>query len=85
VEQIVVETRRGVPNLIAVLSDGTGEVDLLFLGRGRVGGIELGAKLEASGTATAHGGRVTIMNPLYEITVAAHHETASAATEVGKH
>jgi hypothetical protein len=73
VEQLVVETTRGVPSLVAVVDDGSGRVDLLFLGRHRLGGVELGTRLRATGTAAAHRGRLTILNPMIELLSATHH------------
>ena len=73
VEQLVVETTRGVPSLVAVVDDGSGRVDLLFLGRHRLGGVELGTRLRATGTAAAHRGRLTILNPMIELLTVAHH------------
>ena len=67
VAELAVETVHGTPSLIATISDGTGRIDLLFLGRGAVGGIHLGTTLEATGMAAAHRGRLTIINPIYEL------------------
>ena len=71
VEQLVIESVGGAPSLIAVIDDGTGRVDLLFMGRAHLGGVELGAKLRATGTSGAHRGRMTMLNPVIEITVPA--------------
>ena len=67
IEQLAIQTTSGTPSLIAVVSDGTGTIDLLFLGRTSIGGIVLGARLSADGTAISHHGRMTIMNPRYEL------------------
>jgi amino acid transporter len=67
VEQLAIQTGRGAPSLVAVVSDGTGSIDLLFLGRTAVGGITLGANISADGTAISHRGRMTIMNPRYDL------------------
>ena len=77
IEQLVVETVHGVPSLVAVVGDGTGRLDLLFLGRRRVGGVELGAQVRAAGLAAAHRGRLTMLNPLLEVLVPAPRATPS--------
>ena len=77
IEQLVVETTRGVPSLAAVLGDGSGRLDLLFLGRRRVGGVELGARVRATGLAAAHRGRLTMLNPLLEVLAPAPRATPS--------
>jgi hypothetical protein len=43
-----------------VLSDGTGEVDLLFLGRQTVAGLAEGTRCGVLGTATTRRGRLTV-------------------------
>jgi hypothetical protein len=67
VTQLTIETVGGTPSLVATISDGTGELDLLFLGRSHIGGMHLGARLSASGMAAAHRGRLTIINPVYQL------------------
>ncbi len=73
VVQLVVETTRGVPSIVAVLDDGTGQVDLLFLGRRQVGGVALGACIRATGMAAAHRERLTMLNPEVDIVAPAPH------------
>jgi amino acid transporter len=67
VTQLTIETVAGTPSLVATISDGTGELDLLFLGRSHIGGVHLGVRMSASGMAAAHRGRLTIINPLYQL------------------
>jgi hypothetical protein len=67
IEQLAIQTTSGTPSLVAVVSDGSGTIDLIFLGRSSIGGITLGARLSADGTAISHHGRMTIMNPRYEL------------------
>jgi hypothetical protein len=55
----------GCPACRYTLSDGTGEVDLLFLGRIAVAGLDVGRRCTAEGTATARDGRIVIWNPRY--------------------
>jgi hypothetical protein len=67
VTQLTIETVAGTPSLVATISDGTGELDLLFLGRSHIGGVHLGVRMSASGMAAAHRGRLTIINPVYQL------------------
>jgi hypothetical protein len=48
-----------------VLHDGTGQVDLFFLGRSGVPGLSIGARCQVEGTARMENGRLTVWNPLY--------------------
>ena len=50
-----------------VLDDGTGQVDLLFLGRDHIPGLVVGAHCQVEGTARMERGRLTVWNPLYEL------------------
>ncbi|MHB1987851.1 MAG: universal stress protein [Acidimicrobiales bacterium] len=47
------------------LVDGTGEVDLLFVGRPRIAGMVAGTRCRVEGTVMADGARLVIWNPLY--------------------
>ncbi|MEL4504382.1 OB-fold nucleic acid binding domain-containing protein [Luteococcus sp. H138] len=59
---------RGVNRwLEAVLSDGSGEVTLIWMGRRVVRGIEAGRRLEVQGVITLYDGRPTIYNPKYSL------------------
>lgn len=66
---VVLRPRAGVPTLEAELFDGSGTVTLVWLGRRRIGGIEPGRLLVASGRLTRHEGRPTLYNPSYELRV----------------
>lgn len=57
----------GSKSLTCVVSDGTGEVTLVFLGRTSVPGLRLGAKCVIEGTALGDGRRLVVWNPLYRI------------------
>jgi hypothetical protein len=50
-----------------VLDDGTGQIDLFFLGRREVPGLGVGARCHVEGTARMDRGRLTIWNPLYRL------------------
>lgn len=49
------------------LDDGTGRIDLLFLGRDHVPGFLPGARCHVEGTARMDHGRLAIWNPLYRL------------------
>jgi hypothetical protein len=57
----------GTPACRYTLADGTGEVDLLFLGRVLIAGLDTGLHCVAEGRATARDGRTVIWNPRYEV------------------
>jgi hypothetical protein len=49
------------------LDDGTGQVDLLFIGRRLVSGLTVGARCHVEGTARMDRGPLTPWNPLYRL------------------
>ncbi|WP_291456186.1 OB-fold nucleic acid binding domain-containing protein [Actinomyces sp. oral taxon 448] len=55
------------PVLVGQLFDGTGSVDLVWIGRRSIAGIHPGAHLRAEGMVVAGRTRPTIYNPSYEI------------------
>ncbi len=59
----------GTPTLEAALYDGSGVVNLVWLGRRSIAGIEPGANLVASGRVSCSDGRRVIYNPRYELRV----------------
>jgi hypothetical protein len=66
-KSVVYTPRETVPTLEAELFDGSGSVNLVWLGRRRIPGIEPGRTLTARGRfATADSKRV-IYNPWYEL------------------
>lgn len=56
-----------VPALVAELYDGSGSVDLIWLGRRDVAGIQPGRRIVASGMVCPGPRRNTIYNPRYEL------------------
>jgi hypothetical protein len=57
----------GCMSLSCVLTDGTGEIGLLFLGRPAVAGLLEGARCTVEGTATMESKRLVLWNPLYRL------------------
>jgi hypothetical protein len=64
---VTLRPRAGVPSLEAELFDGTGSITLIWLGRRRIGGIECGRSIVATGRLTDHDGTPTIYNAAYEL------------------
>jgi hypothetical protein len=49
------------------LVDETGGLTVVFLGRTRIGGIGLGARMEVEGMVGESGERLVILNPVYRL------------------
>jgi two-component system sensor histidine kinase KdpD len=63
-----VVTRGSSPAYCCTLDDGTGQLDLLFLGRTGVPGLTVGTRCSVEGTATGtDGDRLVVWNPLYRL------------------
>ena len=60
-----------VASLECVVVDETGGLVVVFLGRRRVAGIELGRRLVVDGVVGAHRGYLAMMNPEIALLVAA--------------
>lgn len=65
---VTLKPRGGAPALEAELYDGSDVIDLVWLGRRRIRGIEPGRIVRAEGLVTVHDeGRRVIFNPRYEL------------------
>ncbi|MFI9720074.1 OB-fold nucleic acid binding domain-containing protein [Streptomyces sp. NPDC052396] len=64
---VTLRPRAGVPALEAELFDGSAALDVVWLGRRSIAGIEPGRKLIASGRIAMSRGRRTLFNPRYEL------------------
>ena len=73
VRAVRVQPRAGVATLQCFVTDGTGEIRLVFLGRRHVAGIEPTAHLTATGVVGQHGGTLEILNPEYQLVAVADH------------
>jgi two-component system sensor histidine kinase KdpD len=71
-------TLGGSPAYRCVLCDGTGQLDLLFLGRAAVAGLAVGTRCSIDGTATERGGRLAVWNPRYQVEPPAEPSPVSA-------
>lgn len=64
---VMLRPRGGVPALEAELTDGTGAIVLLWLGRRRISGIGPGRSIEVTGRIGLHDGMRTMYNPRYSL------------------
>ncbi len=66
---VTIQPRGQSPSLQAELWDGSGTVDLVWIGRRRIPGIEPGRVIRAEGRITQRDGRRVLFNPRYELRV----------------
>ncbi|GHF24421.1 hypothetical protein GCM10010218_01150 [Streptomyces mashuensis] len=64
---VTLRPRAGVPALEAELFDGSAALDVVWLGRRSIAGIEPGRKLIATGRVSMSRGRRVLFNPRYEL------------------
>lgn len=64
---VTLRPRTNVPALVVELYDGSNSLELIWLGRRRIGGIEPGTYLKATGRVSFRQGVPTMFNPAYEI------------------
>ncbi len=64
---VVYTPRETVPTLTAELFDGTGTLDLVWLGRRRIVGVNPGQRVCVRGRVGVHEGRLAVYNPRYEL------------------
>ncbi|GIG41017.1 OB-fold nucleic acid binding domain-containing protein [Cellulomonas phragmiteti] len=64
---VTLRPRDGVPAIEAELYDGSGALDLVWLGRRSIAGIEPGRRLKVDGMVCQVDGRRTVFNPRYEL------------------
>lgn len=67
IRTVTLPARRSVPVLVAEVFDGSRSVNLVWIGRRQIGGIEPGIFLRAQGRVCLTKGVPTIYNPAYEI------------------
>ncbi|GAA3025927.1 MULTISPECIES: OB-fold nucleic acid binding domain-containing protein [Streptosporangium] len=68
---VTLRPRGGAPALEAELYDGSDVIDLIWLGRRRIAGIEPGRLVLAEGLVSMQDGRKVMFNPRYELRPAA--------------
>ena len=64
---VTLRPRGGVPSLEAELYDGSDVINLVWLGRRKIAGIEPGRILRAYGLVSIQDGRRVMFNPKYEL------------------
>lgn len=67
VTAVTLRPRAATPALVAQLHDGSMVVQIIWLGRRRIHGIETGAYVKVTGLITRPGDAPTIYNPAYEL------------------
>ena len=67
IRSVTLRPREGVPALEAELYDGSGSLDLVWLGRREIAGISPGRRLKIEGLVCLVDGRRTVFNPRYEL------------------
>lgn len=67
IRSVTLRPRVNVPALVAEIYDGSQALNLVWLGRRRIGGIVPGTYLTVHGRVTYRHGIPTIFNPAYEI------------------
>jgi amino acid transporter len=67
VSALRVQPVSGTSTLECTITDDTGGISVLFLGRRTIAGIDIGTCITVEGMVVDHHGRLAIMNPVYEI------------------
>ena len=67
VRSLRVVSQHDSPTLELVITDGSGALSLIFLGRREVAGIDVGTHLEASAVIGIYQNRLAMLNPVYEL------------------
>jgi len=75
VRSVRVQPWSGAVALECTIVDDTGALNLVFLGRRAVPGIEPGTQLRAEGMIGKHNGRLAVINPVYELLLTVGHES----------
>lgn len=72
IRSLRVETAKGTPNLECEITDGTGNLLLVFIGRRQIPGVESGTRLVVEGMVGSWKHRLAILNPDYELITESH-------------
>ncbi|MFF5260963.1 OB-fold nucleic acid binding domain-containing protein [Actinomadura viridis] len=64
---VTLRPRGGAPALEAELYDGTDVINLVWLGRRKIAGIDPGRRVRAEGLVSLQDGRKVMFNPRYEL------------------
>ena len=74
IRSVTLRPRANAPSLEAEIFDGTGHLTLVWLGRRRLSGVEVGRTIQATGRITCPGDQPMIYNPEYDLRVVHAHE-----------
>jgi RecG-like helicase len=66
IRRMTVLPMEGKEALQALISDGTGEVTIVFMGRRGIGGLSLGKRIVVEGVLGEHRGELRMVNPRLE-------------------
>ena len=69
VRSLRVVSQHDSPTLEVVLTDDSGAMSIVFLGRRDIAGIAAGTRLDVTGTVGVFHNRLAMLNPSYEIVV----------------
>lgn len=72
VEGLRLRPREGAPAIEAVLTDGTGKVTVVWLGRRSIPGLRLGSRLIVQGMVGGDHEHMHVINPTYEFASSEH-------------
>lgn len=67
IRRMTVKPRAGIPAVEVEISDGTGEITVIFSGRERIPGIGHNRGLTVTGVAHLEGSRRVMLNPVYRL------------------
>jgi amino acid transporter len=67
IKSLRVQPLAGTPTLECVITDATGQVSVVFLGRRQIAGIDVGRTLAIEGMVGEHRGLLCFLNPQYEL------------------
>ena len=67
VKRMTIKPRSGIPAVEVEISDGTGELTVIFSGRREIPGIMHGSPLAVSGVAHCEGDHHVMLNPAYRL------------------
>jgi len=69
VQTLRVKPSAGSSTVECIVEDGTGAMSIVFVGRRHIGGLEVGTRIRAQGTAAEWKGKLAILNPAYALLV----------------
>jgi amino acid transporter len=69
VRSLRVVSQHDAPTLEVVITDASGALSIVFLGRREIAGIDVGTRLEATATVGVFHNRLAMLNPTYELRV----------------